>query len=102
MLQVVGEASTQHFHLHFLQASYMELPQHQLALDPGVTKLHDSSPATILFAGFLARHLLAKCHHHRAFFGVRHQAAVLLVAWAALSDLRLLRILYERIVAFRG
>ena len=67
MLQVVGEASPQHFHLHFLQAPYMELPQTQFALDPGVTKLHDSSPTTILFAGFFASHLLAKRNYHRTF-----------------------------------
>ena len=67
MLQVVGETSPQHFHLHFLQAPYMELPQPQLALDPCVTKLHDSSSATVLFAGFFASHLLAKRNHHWAF-----------------------------------
>jgi hypothetical protein len=46
----------------------MELPQTQFALDPGVTKLHDSSPTTILFAGFFGNHLLAKRYHHRTFF----------------------------------
>jgi hypothetical protein len=33
----------------------MELPQPQLALDPRVTKLYDSSPATILFLGYPLR-----------------------------------------------
>jgi len=88
VLQVVGEASPQHFHLHLFQAPHMELPQTQLAFNPGVTKLHDSSTATILFAGFLASHLLAKCHHHRAFFGVHHRTAALLVVWAALRFAR--------------
>src|SRR5258708_6311722 len=81
MLQVVGEASPEHFHLHFLQAPYMELPQPQLALDPSVTKLHDSSPATILFAGFFASHLLAKRNHCWAFLELRKRTAVLFVVW---------------------
>jgi hypothetical protein len=36
MLQAVGEASPQHFHLRFRQTPHMELPQPQLALDPRV------------------------------------------------------------------
>jgi len=43
MLQVVCEASPQHFHLRLCQTPHMKLPQPQLALDPCVTKLHDSS-----------------------------------------------------------
>jgi hypothetical protein len=37
----------------------MELPQSQLALDPCVTKFHDSSTATISLLDFLAGHLAA-------------------------------------------
>src|SRR5713101_8280033 len=66
----------------------MELPQPQLALDPRVTKLHDSSPATVLLAGFIAGHLLAKRDHHRAFFELRHRTAVLLVVWTTLRFAR--------------
>src|SRR5260370_30508059 len=84
MLQVVGEASPQHFHLHLLEAPHMELPQTQLAFNPGVTKFHDSSTATILFAGFLAGHLLAKCHYNPAFFRLLHRTAALLVFCATL------------------
>src|SRR6202167_4302678 len=57
----------------------MELPQSQLALDPCVTKLHDSSTPTISLLDFLASHLLAKCHHYRAFFQLRYPTAVLLI-----------------------
>jgi hypothetical protein len=94
MLQVVGETSPQHFHLHFLQAPYMELPQPQLALDPCVTKLHDSSSATVLFAGFFASHLLAKLNHHWAFLELRHRTAVFFVVgttlWSASAALAIL------------
>src|SRR5271170_54705 len=88
ILQVVGQASPQHFHLHFLQAPYMELPQSQLALDPRVTKLHDSSTTTISLLDFLAGHLLAKRHHHRAFFQLRYGTAVLLVVRTTLRFAR--------------
>src|SRR5713101_6948087 len=66
----------------------MELPQPQLALDPCVTKLHDSSPATVSLLGFFTGHLLAKRHHHRAFFQLRYGTAVLLVVWATLRFAR--------------
>src|SRR5271156_3918524 len=66
----------------------MELPQSQLALDPGVTKLHDSSTTTISLLDFLAGHLLAKRHHHRAFFQLRYGTAVLLVVRTTLRFAR--------------
>jgi len=53
----------------------MELPQSQLALDPCVTKLHDSSTTTVALLDFLAGHLLTKRHHHRAFFELRYGTA---------------------------
>jgi hypothetical protein len=52
MLLVVCEASPQHFHLRLCQTPHMKLSQPQLALDPCVTKLHDSSPATVSLLGF--------------------------------------------------
>src|ERR1700745_1258465 len=66
----------------------MELPQPQLALDPGVTKFHDSSTMTISLLDFLAGHLLAERHHHRAFFELRYGTAVLLVFWTTLRFAR--------------
>src|ERR1700676_773606 len=88
MLQVVGEASPQHFHLRLRQSPHMELPQPQFAFDPCVTKLHDSSTATILFAGFFASHLLAKRNHHWAFLELRHRTAVLFVVCTTLRFAR--------------
>ena len=35
----------------------MELPRPQLALDPCVTKVHDSSPATVSLLGFFTGHV---------------------------------------------
>src|SRR5580698_11341329 len=66
----------------------MELPQSQLALDPCVTKFHDSSTATISLLDFLAGHLLAKRHHHGAFFELRYGTAVLLVVRTTLRFAR--------------
>jgi hypothetical protein len=37
-----------------------------------VTKFHDSSTTTIALLDFLAGHLLAERHHHRAFFELRY------------------------------
>jgi hypothetical protein len=84
MLQVVCEASPQHFHLHLCRAPHMELAQPQLALDPCVTKLHDSSPATISLLSFFTSHLLAERDHHRALFELRHRTAVIFVVWTTL------------------
>jgi hypothetical protein len=81
MLQVVCEASPQHFHLRLCQTPHMKLSQPQLALDPWVTKLHDSSPATVSLLGFFTGHLLAERDHHRAFFELRHRTAVRFVVW---------------------
>src|ERR1700716_1920732 len=81
MLQIVCEASPQHFHLRLCQAPHMELPQPQLAFDPCVAKFHDSSPATVSLLGFFTGHLLAKRDHHRAFFELRHRTTVRFVAW---------------------
>src|SRR6267378_3331327 len=67
MLQVVCEASPQHFHLRLCQTPHMKLPQPQLALDPCVTKLHDSSPATVSLLSFFAGLLLAAPPNGRAF-----------------------------------
>jgi hypothetical protein len=84
MLQVVCETSPQHFHLRLCQAPHMKLSQSQLALDPCVTKLHDSSSATVSLLGFFTGHLLAERDHHRAFFELRHRTAVRFVAWTTL------------------
>jgi hypothetical protein len=53
-----------------------------------VTKFHDSSTATISLLDFLAGHLLAKRHHHGAFFELRYGTAVLLVVRTTLRFAR--------------
>jgi hypothetical protein len=45
MLQVVGEASPQHFHLHSLQAPYMELPQQALTSRSWADKILEEKTA---------------------------------------------------------
>ena len=72
MLQVVCEASPQHFHLRLCQTPHMKLPQPQLALDPRVAKFHNSSSPTVSLLGFFTGHFLAKRDHYSAFFEVRH------------------------------
>src|ERR1700676_4438293 len=95
MLQVVCETSPEHFHLRLCQAPRVELPQPQLALDPCVTKLHDSSTATVFLLGFFTSHLLAERDHHRAFFELRYRTAVPFVVWTTLrfasADLAILK-----------
>ena len=70
MLQVVGEASPQHFHVRVCETSHMKWPQPEFALDPCVTKLHDSSPATASLLGFFTGHPLAERDHHLGFLRV--------------------------------
>jgi hypothetical protein len=48
LLQVVGEAGPEHFHLHLRQAAQVELPQSQFAFDPGVAELDHPAASAIL------------------------------------------------------
>ena len=69
MLEVIGEAGPQHFHLYLDQAAHVELPYAQLALNPSVAKLDGPSTTAVLGLGFSSRHLLTKGLHHRTRFG---------------------------------
>jgi hypothetical protein len=54
VLQVVGETSPQHLHLHLSQAAHVKLPQPELALNPRRVA-QTMNPKTILgaaYAGF--------------------------------------------------
>ncbi len=85
LLQVVGEAGPEHFHLRFGQAAQVELAQSQFAFDPGVAELDHAAASAILLLRLGRGHLLAEGDHGRGFFGAQQAAAAMLIAGTALG-----------------
>jgi hypothetical protein len=69
----------------------MKLSQGQLALDPGVAKLHHFSATTVLRLRFNAGHLSSERNDHRTFFHQYEATAMALIFRTALrfTDARL-------------
>src|SRR5580704_2835107 len=61
----------------------MKLPQAQLALDPGVAKLHHSSATAVLRLRFDAGHLFPERNDRRSLFQTQDSATVALIFRAA-------------------
>jgi hypothetical protein len=82
VLQVVGEAGSEHFRVHFGQAAQVELA-HPSAFDPGVAEL-DHSVAGDINPRLRVGHRLTKSDHGLGFPRVQQAAAAMLISRAAL------------------
>ncbi len=100
LLQIVGEAGPEHFHLHFGQAAQVELAQSEFALDPGVAELDHPAASTILFLRLRRRHLLTKGDHGSGLFCAQQTSSAMLIAGTALRlERTVLAVLGPRFVA---
>jgi hypothetical protein len=66
VLQVVGEAGSEHFRVHFGQAAQVELAHPQFVFDPGVAEL-DHSVAGDINSAPPGGHFLTKSDHGLGF-----------------------------------